>query len=128
MWKAKVFFAAFLFDVAIFSACAAEKLFDFESEDGGWKGTWGENKAELSRELPSEGSQGILFSGPKWDGGGPIWPAFETREFPKDWAKFDRLAFTVYNDGDSPMMFNVFISDSKIPLREGAHFPDTLQP
>lgn len=128
MKRVKASCASLLFFAAMFSACAAEKLFDFESSDGGWKGTWGENKAELSREFPSEGSQGILFSGPKWKGGGSIWPAFETRNFPKDWTKFDRLAFTAYNDSGSPMMFNVFICDSKMPLRDGAHFAHTLQP
>ena len=121
--------AALLFGAAVSAAFAAESLFDFSVSDGGWKSTAKRDVVKRSAEYPAEGKQGLLFCGPEWKGGPSVWPAFETRSLPvKEWSRYDRLAVPVYNDSAAEMGFNIFISDSKKPLRQGAHFAHMLSP
>ena len=121
--------AALLFGAAVSAAFAAESLFDFSVSDGGWKSTAKRDVVKRSAEYPAEGKQGLLFCGPEWKGGPSVWPAFETRSLPvKEWSRYDRLAVPVYNDSAAEMVFNIFISDSKKPLRQGAHFAHMLSP
>lgn len=121
--------AALLFGAAVSAAFAAESLFDFSVSDGGWKSTAKRDVVKRSAEYPAGGKQGLLFCGPEWKGGPSVWPAFETRSLPvKEWSRYDRLAVPVYNDSAAEMGFNIFISDSKKPLRQGAHFVHMLSP
>ncbi len=117
-----------LFGTVCLAGSAATTLPDSETPDGGWKSTAPANHLRLSKELPDGSGQSLLFTAPKWKGGESVWPAFENRSIPKDWSKFDRLAVPVCNDGKAPIVFNIFLSDSKTPFRKGAYFTNILTP
>ena len=118
----------FLAGGMLFSASAAELLFDFDRSECGWTSTSEADRLERSSEYPASGSRGLLFSGPAWDREHQLWPAFETRAVPKDWTRYDRLAVAVFNDTPAAMLFNIFIGDAKKPFRQGAHFQNRIPP
>ena len=121
-------FLLFLAGGLLFSSYAAEPLFDFDRSECGWASSSEADRLERSTEYPASGSRGLLFTSPAWDRKNQVWPAFETRTVPKNWAKYDRLAIAVFNDTPAAMPFNIFISDAKKTFRQGAHFHNWLLP
>lgn len=121
-----------LVSVLLFTAClfgnAAEIVSHPKLPVRGWRCTVPGNKILISKECSNEENAVFLFTAPKWDGKESVWPAFENRSIPKRWTNFDRLAIPLYYDGESPIPFDIFISDSKLPFRKGEHFANTLSP
>ena len=52
----------------------------------------------------------------------PQWPAFEVDTKVKDWRDYDRLVVDITNTGGQRHMLSVFISDSRVPFRQGLAF------
>jgi len=104
--------------LGVIPAIGADVLYDFESSDSmkAWK------HADRSNELPIDGQFGLKFTAPSWipdeHNGQSMWPWCETAVTRKDWSKFDRIVFDVYNDSATPMLFGYWFCDSKHLLRE----------
>lgn len=117
-----------LLAAAAVSGVTAETLFDFSTSDCGWRSNSASYMLQRSEDYPFAGRPGLLFSGPAWDRENQIWPAFETGTLPGDWSKYDRLVITVFNDSPVKLLFDLFISDSATPFRQGAVFKNQLLP
>lgn len=79
-------------------------------------------------QFAASGRFALKFSTPRWVPGKPQWPAFECQPPVANWSGFDRLAFTVVNPGEHPQVIALFISDSKVPTRQGLSYLLRLAP
>lgn len=107
---------------------AGTPLFSFENDDEitVWRAR-SPQQDTLARvpEFASAGRTAMRFHTPQWREGMEQWPAFEAKPPVQDWRAFDRLIIDVTNPGPREF-FSVFISDSKVPFREGLSFGLTL--
>ena len=105
---------------------AGTVLFDFETDEDlrAWhyerQGATVPVK-ELSRsdKFATSGTSSLKFSVPGWKTGQPEWPSFECNPAVKDWSGCDRLMFDVTNGSGFDQKLCLFISDSKVPTRQG---------
>jgi hypothetical protein len=76
---------------------------------------------EISRveRLATSGTFALRFASPAWKSGMGEWPAFECQPPVTDWSGFDRLVFDVTNSTLADQKLFMFVSDSKIPTRDG---------
>ena len=49
----------------------------------------------------------------------PEWPAFELKTPLRDWRGYDRLVVDITNPSETRFPFSLFVSDSKVPIRQG---------
>lgn len=79
-------------------------------------------------QFAASGRFALKFPTPRRVPGKPLWPAFECQPPVTNWSGFDRLAFTVVNPDEHPRMMALFISDSKVPTRQGLSYQLRLAP
>jgi hypothetical protein len=110
------------------TAPGAETLFDFEEatelrafHDEGRPelGSVAGKSVTLTNGFASSGNFALRFSTPKWKPGLPQWPAFECDPPRTNWAGFDRLILDVTNPGEHAQTLSLFITDGKVPTRDG---------
>lgn len=117
------------------TSSAATVLFDFETESDYQrlhderKTTLGGGKT-LTRvdKLATSGRFALQFATPKWKPGQAQWPAFEADPPVADWSKSDRLVFDVTNPTDFPQTLSLFVTDAKVPTRQGLSHHAKLAP
>lgn len=104
-------------------ASAAEIWSDFESDADIAAIRWGGRAkgAELIRspKFATSGESSLYFHSPTWVKGQPEWPSFEWKPSTQDWSGYDRLVVDLVNDSKVQPMLSLYITDSKVPFREG---------
>lgn len=116
-------------------AQASTVVFDFENDDD-LRAWHYERQAptvpvkELARvqQFATSGTGALKFSSPGWKAGQPEWPSFECNPALKDWSGHDRLVFDVTNATGFDQKLCLFISDSKVPTRQGLLHDMVLPP
>jgi hypothetical protein len=116
-------------------AGAATILFDFETEadleamhDEGQTGLGAGKTLERVERFATSGRFALKFTTPRYEPGRPQWPAFECRPPLANWTGFDRLVMDVTSASDAPQTLSLFISDTKVPTRNGLAFTARLAP
>ncbi len=76
----------------------------------------------LADRFVTSGSRSLRFTTPAYKPPMEQWPAFEAAPDVRDWTPFDRLVIDITNPHDHVAPFQIFISDSKVPFRQGLSF------
>lgn len=103
-------------------AWAATMLFDFESAADAKSlpyRTRGKTALDIVPEFASSGTNSLRFTSPVWKQGLPEWPSFELKPSLRDWSDYDRLAVDIVNSSEERFFFSLYVSDSRVPFREG---------
>lgn len=98
---------------------------DFETDDDLAALRWasqGSSRIERASSYASHGSSALRFVSPAWRQGAPEWPAFEWTPAVRDWRPYDRLVIDLVNPQPERPHFALFVSDSKVPVRQGLHY------
>ncbi len=104
-------------------------LLSFEEEDAAARLPYRERRGttlDIADRYATDGRHSLRFRTPVWSNGLPEWPSFEFRVPQGDWRAFDRLAMDVVNHGTSAARIEMFVSDSKVPFREGLYHHFTV--
>lgn len=104
---------------------AATRLCDFETDADVARLKWasrGQSQLERSPAFASSGEDSLKFTSPAWKQGMPEWPAFEFKPDERDWSGYDRLVVDITNPTAEEPHFALFVSDSKVPFREGLSY------
>ena len=118
----------FFFWLVIFPAFATEagqSLFDFETQEelSAWTlRSPKQDKLSVSEDFATQGGHSLLFKTPAWKEGMEEWPAFEAKPAVEDWRDYDRLLVDVTNPHQERYHFSLFVTDDKVPFREGLSF------
>ena len=97
-------------------------VFDFETdrEINGWRvRSPATDKFIRTADFGTSGAHSGRFTTPAWKKGMEQWPAFEARPPTRDWRGYDRLVVDVVNPNREAVFLSLFISDGKVPFREG---------
>ncbi|MDD4102794.1 MAG: DUF6067 family protein [Kiritimatiellae bacterium] len=101
---------------------AAVPLFDFDSP-GAVGGLPYRRRSKTALDIvtafATSGTNSLRFSSAAWQPGMPEWPAFELKPTLRDWRDYDRLVIDITNPSETRFPFKLFVSDSKIPIRQG---------
>ena len=107
---------------ATLTASAAAPLFDFEGPDAAAALPY-RNRAKTALDIvpafATSGTNSLRFSSAEWQPGMPEWPAFELKTPLRDWRGYDRLVVDITNPSETRFPFSLFVSDSKVPIRQG---------
>ncbi|HRR32505.1 MAG TPA: DUF6067 family protein [Kiritimatiellia bacterium] len=109
---------------AAFTASAAAPLFDFEGPDAADALPYrsrGKTSLDIVPAFATSGTNSLRFSSAAWKPGMPEWPSFELKPTLRDWRGYDRLVIDLTNPSETRFSFVLFVSDSKIPIRNGLH-------
>src|SRR5512136_1835090 len=104
---------------------AATRLCDFETDADVARLKWasrGQSQLERSSAFASSGEASLKFTSPAWKQGMPEWPAFEFKPDERDWSSYDRLVVDITNPTAEAPHLALFVSDSKVPFREGLSY------
>ena len=104
---------------------AQTTVFDFETDDqiAAWTiRAAAQDKLERSPQFATFGQSSMLFTTPAWKQGMGEWPAFEAKPPVADWRGYDRLMIDITNSGTERHFFSLFVSDSKLPFRDGLNY------
>ncbi len=107
---------------ATLTASAAAPLFDFEGPDAAAALPY-RSRAQTALDIvpafATSGTNSLRFSSAEWQPGMPEWPAFELKTPLRDWRGYDRLVVDITNPSETRFPFSLFVSDSKVPIRQG---------
>jgi hypothetical protein len=104
------------------SARAVTTLCDFESDADVAQlklASRGQSSLGRAAAFATHGASSLKFSSPAWKKGMPEWPAFELKPGERDWSTYDRLVVDVVNPTAERHLFALFVSDGKVPFRQG---------
>ena len=114
--------AALLARAAPFAGQAAATLFDFESEAEQAALPYrvrGATTLDPVPEFATSGRTALRFATPAWKKGMPEWPSFTLKPAVTNWSDYDRFVLDLTNPAEERFLFALFVSDSKVPFREG---------
>ncbi|MDD2601005.1 MAG: DUF6067 family protein [Kiritimatiellae bacterium] len=115
--------------VASVSALAATPLIDFESAAAVDELPYrirGKNALDIVPVFSTSGTNSLRFTSPLWRKGLPEWPSFELKPTLRDWRGYDRLVVDIINPSPENFFFALYVSDARVPFREGLHHKFTL--
>ena len=72
-------------------------------------------------------AQSLCFKSPQWKQGMPEWPACQAKPLVADWSPYNRLVLDITNPSPEPQRISLFVSDSKVPFRQGLSKSFTLK-
>jgi hypothetical protein len=115
--------------LAATAAQAGTPVFDFETDAE--LSCWSlrsktQDRLERSPRFATSGQSSLRFWTPAWKEGLEQWPAFEVKPQVTDWTGYDRLVVDIVNPSSDRHFLALFVSDSKIPFRDGLSFHFTL--
>ena len=109
---------------ATLTASAAAPLFDFE-DPGAAAALPYRSRAKTALDIvpafATSGTNSLRIRSAAWQPGMPEWPAFELKPPLRDWRGYDRLVIDLTNPSETRFPFALFVSDSKVPIRQGLH-------
>lgn len=111
--------------LAASAACAGPVLWDFETEEdvAAWRlRNAQQDSLERADRYATAGAFSMRFATPAWREGMEQWPAFEAAPPVTDWRPYDRLMVDIVNPGTDQPFLSVFISDGRVPFREGLSY------
>ena len=76
----------------------------------------------LSDRFVTSGGRSLRFTTPAYKPPMEQWPAFEGAPALRDWTPFDRLVIDITNPHVYAPPFAMFVSDSKVPFRQGLSY------
>ena len=118
--------ALFLFAVIATLTYGKTTIFDFET-DTEIPSSAKQDILKRSTRFATSGNPSMVFITPPWKKGMAQWPSFQFKPLPiTDWQPYDRLVIDIINPQNEREFFAVFISDSKIPFREGFEYRFSL--
>ena len=106
-------------------ANAAELLFGCETdaEVSAWMlRSGGQDRLARDPGYATQGEFSMRFATPAWKDGMAQWPAFEVEPPVSDWRGYDRLMIDITHPGDGEHTLSLFVSDRKVPFREGLRY------
>ena len=111
--------------LAACAACARPVLWDFETDED--VAAWTlrsphQDSLERVERYATAGASSMRFTTPAWEEGMEQWPAFEAAPPVSDWRPYDRLMVDVVNPDAQRHFLSMFISDSKVPFRQGLSY------
>ena len=111
--------------VAAAGVSAATPLFDFEQDADVAAWHWasrGPSKLERGVRFATAGQSSLCFTTAAWQKGQPEWPAFQIQPPVTNWSGYDRLVVDVTNPHEERYLLGLFVSDRKVPFRQGLSF------
>lgn len=112
-----------LFALTVAQAAVVVSDFETDADVAAWRlRTPSTDKLVRASEYATSAASSLKFTTPAWREGMEQWPAFDARPTVSDWHPFDRLVLDIVNPDPERHFFAVFISDSKVPFREGLSF------
>jgi hypothetical protein len=109
---------------AALTVSAAAPLFDFE-DPGAVAALPYRSRAKTALDIvpafATSGTNSLRIRSAAWQPGMPEWPAFELKPPLRDWRGYDRLVIDLTNPSETRFPFALFVSDSKVPIRQGLH-------
>ena len=108
---------------------AAESVFHFNTADDFkiWEIASQKLSLELVKDYAILDAGSLRFKSPKWKEGMPQWPACQAKPLVADWSPYNRLVLDITNPAPEPQRISLFVSDSKVPFRQGLSKSFTLK-
>jgi len=117
--------AVFVVSVLSVTGQAATTLFDFETDALPYR-VRGQTKLDTVPDFATSGKMALRFTSLAWKRGMPEWPSFEFKTPLRNWSGYDRLVVDITNPSEEQFSFAMFVSDSKVPFRQGLHYSFAL--